>query len=181
MFVILTGALGYIFSGFIKKPTRDPYAQYLKKGFDWENIKYAAIIAGPAVILHELGHKFVAIALGFQASFQIYWMGLGLGVILKLISSPFLILAPAYVTIPAGIPPLESSLIAFAGPFINLVLWLGSAYLLKYKKLKKNTMYILALTKRINMILFFFNLIPVPPLDGYKVLSGLIEYFKIIF
>ena len=62
-FIILTLALGYIFSGFIKT---DPYKP--RKLFDWEDIKFAAIVSTPAVVLHEFGHKFVALAFGLAIS-----------------------------------------------------------------------------------------------------------------
>src|SRR3989338_7846704 len=41
----------------------------------------------------------------------------------KMFPSPFLFLAPAYVSIPAGATALQSTLIAFAGPRVNLLLW----------------------------------------------------------
>jgi len=178
---ILTFALGYIFSGFIRAPGRRVYTLHARKTFDWESLKLAAAIGAPAVILHELGHKFTAIAFGFNASFEIFWGGLALGIILKLVSAPFLILAPAYVTIPSNIPPLASALIAFAGPAVNLILWLVSSYLLKTGHYRRKTVYALVLTREINKLLFIFNLIPIPPLDGFKVLSGLAKFFGSIF
>ncbi len=58
---ILTLAMGYIFSGFIRKP-RDELSSYF--GHDtWGEFKYAAMIATPAVLLHEFGHKFVGLFL----------------------------------------------------------------------------------------------------------------------
>jgi len=170
--LILTIALGYIFTGYIKK---DPY----QLGFSWKDLQFAAIIAAPAVILHELGHKFVAILLGHTATFFIYWWGLGLGIVLKLLSSPLLILAPAYVSIPAGIPPLDGFLIAFAGPGTNLLLFITSFLVLKYKKgLKTNTIIGWSISKKLNLYLFIFNMIPFPPLDGYHIFTNLLNVFS---
>ncbi|MFH1972024.1 MAG: hypothetical protein ABIJ18_00940 [archaeon] len=169
--LILTLTLGYIFTGYIK---RDPY----QIGFSWKDLQFAAIIAAPAVILHELGHKFIAILLGHTATFFIYWWGLGLAVILKLLSSPLLILAPAYVSIPTGIPPLHGFLIAFAGPGTNLLLFLISFLVLKYKKnLKINAIIGWTISQKLNLFLFIFNIIPIPPLDGYHLFSNLIQLF----
>ena len=83
--LILTAAIGYIFTGFIKKP-RDGYELiYKKRGFDWEDFKFSILIAAPAVVLHELAHKFAAMAFGLTATFKIFPMGLGLAVFLKVI------------------------------------------------------------------------------------------------
>lgn len=173
--VIITFVLGYIFSGFIHRP-KDPFELY--KRFDWKDILFAALIAAPAVILHEFGHKFVAMAFGLAASFSVFWWGLALGVVLRLFGSPFLFLAPAYVSIPPGASPLESSLIAFAGPGMNLVLWGVSALVLKYKKnMSHSTAFAFAVSKKLNFFLFWFNLIPLPPLDGWAVLTGLLSFF----
>jgi Zn-dependent protease len=174
---ILTIALGYIFSGFLPRP-RLEYEIPTNKWFDWEDIKWAALIAAPAVILHEFGHKFVALAFGLPATFHIWGFGLGLGVILKAIGSPFLFLAPAYVSIPFGAPPLVGALIAFAGPGVNLILWGISSYVLKTRKgMSEKEAVAWAISKKLNLFLFFFNLIPLAPLDGSSVLSNLIAAF----
>ncbi len=176
--IVLTLALGYIFSGFIKRP-KSPFETY--SAFNLNDIIYAALVAAPAVILHEFGHKFVAMAFGLDASFHVYWFGLGLGVILKLVNAPFLILAPAYVSIPMNVTPLQGFLTAFAGPFVNLMLWLGSMYLLKYGNLAYKYMALIATSAKINKILFIFNMIPFPPLDGYKVFMYLMQLINGVF
>ncbi len=173
--IIITFALGYIFSGYIPRHKEDPFS--LKK-FSWEHLLFAAMIATPAVVLHEFGHKFVAIAFGLAASFHVFWMGLVLGIALKVIGSPFLFLAPAYVSIPAGATALQTTLIAFAGPGVNILLWGISALVLKYKKrISHKEMFAWGVSKKLNFFLFWFNLIPIPPLDGWAVLNGIIGLF----
>lgn len=173
--VIISVLLGYIFSGFIQRPRKE---FEFRKRFDWEDIKFAMIIAAPAVVLHEFGHKFVAIFFGLDATFHIFWFGLLIGVIIKLFSFPLLILAPAYVAIPAGATSLQSVMIAFAGPAVNLLLFGVSWLMLKYrKKMTTNERVIWIISKRLNLLLFAFNLIPIPPLDGYQVLDGLMRSF----
>jgi Zn-dependent protease len=170
MAVMVIG-LAYIFSGFIQRP-RDPFE--FKKRFDWKDLWFSAIVAAPAVVFHELGHKFVAMALGYSATFHVYWFGLALGIVLKLISSPLLIIAPAFVSIPAGVPAFQGAVIAFAGPFVNLVLFGVSTLVLKYKKkMSRKEAVGWAISKKLNIFLFFFNMIPLPPLDGYHVLNGI--------
>lgn len=174
---IMTVALGYIFSGFIQAPKNDPFA--LRKSFSWENLWFAAIVSAPAVILHEFGHKFVAMAFGYTATFHVYWFGLALGIVLKLISSPFLIIAPAFVSIPAGVSAMQGFWIAFAGPLVNLLLFGVSWYIVKYKSknLSHKQVVGFAISQKLNLFLFIFNMIPFPPLDGYHVFSNLIGMF----
>jgi len=170
--IILTLAIGYIFSGYIRIPG------LYSRGFNLKGIKFAILVTAPAIILHELAHKFVGLALGYGAMFHIWWFGLGLGIFLRVIGSPFLILAPGYVSIALNTTPLELSAIAFAGPFINLVLFGISFFVLKYKKrLKRKEFAFWHLTKLINMWLFIFNMLPIPPLDGSKVFAGIFGLF----
>ena len=60
--IITVFAIGYIFSGFIRKPAHPLKILLKNRYFNWEDTKYSAMIVAPAVILHELGHKFVGIA-----------------------------------------------------------------------------------------------------------------------
>lgn len=167
--IIVTLVIGYIFSGYIKRPID------LKPRF--KDIKLAIIIAAPGIIFHELAHKFVALSFGLAAKFYIWTFGLILALLLRVFNSPFLILAPGYVTISGGTPG-QLSLIAFAGPFTNLLLFFVSYLLLKKKNIKRKYMIPLYLTKMINMWLFIFNMLPIPPLDGFQVFSHL---YKLIF
>ncbi|MBS3163201.1 M50 family metallopeptidase [Candidatus Woesearchaeota archaeon] len=172
--VITTAVIAYIFMDMIHINR----IQFLKPRFDWNAFKFAALVAAPGVILHELGHKFIAMFLGYTASFHIWPFGLFLGVFLKLIGSPFLIIAPGYVSITSVQNGLQNAIISFAGPFINLVLWLGSWLILNNaRNLKRKTALFLYLTKQINMILFIFNMLPIPPLDGYQTLMGIVSLF----
>jgi len=175
--IILTVAIGYIFSGFVRRPRALPDL-YRKTRFNLEDMKFASLIAAPAVIVHELAHKFVAIGFGLTASFNLFPFGLFLGIFLRFINSPFLLVAPGYVLISQGATQLQNVLIAFAGPFTNLVLWLGSLFILRTKKVKSNTAIALHFSIIINMWLFIFNMLPIPPLDGSKVWFGL---FKLLF
>lgn len=170
--IVVTLALGYIFLDTVKGPKA--LVDFYKK-YDWQDIKISMIIAAPAVLLHELGHKFAAIFYGLSAEFFASYFGLGLGVLLKLVGSPFLVFIPGYVSI-NNATITQSAIIAFMGPLMNLFLWISSYLLLKYKHFNNKTMIILYATKRINMILFFFNMIPIPPFDGAKVLSGLLKF-----
>lgn len=169
--VLLTVVIGYIFSGYIRIPGL--YSRW----FNWKSIKFAMLVTAPAIILHELGHKFVGLAFGYASMFNIWWFGLLLGLFLRVIGSPFLLFAPGYVSVNPS-SSLELSIIAFAGPFINLLLFGIAVLVLRFKRrLKKKEFLFWHLTKIINMWLFIFNMIPIPPLDGSKVIGGLLGWF----
>jgi len=177
--VVMTVVVGYIFSGLFKRPVEEDYdpLKHFKAGFDIKDLKFAILVTAPAIILHELGHKFVALSFGLEAVFQAAWFFLGLALILKLMNFGFIFIVPAYVSILGRATPLEFGLIAFAGPAVNLFLWLGTAIALKRNLFPTKYNAALALTSKINMFLFIFNMLPIPGFDGSKVFTGLIQIF----
>ena len=117
-------------------------------------------------------------AFGLEATFQIFPLGLAIGVILKLVGSGFILLAPGYVAIGGSVTPLAMFLTAAAGPLTNLIFWLGGKYYVdRNKNLTRNWALGLIMFSQINKWLFIFNMIPIPPLDGSKVLMGLFQLF----
>jgi len=175
--LVLVASIGYIFMSYVK----DPFSRS-SVGFNWSDFKFALLVAAPGILLHELFHKFTAIFFGLSANFYIFWAGLGIAVFLKLISSPFLLVAPGYVAISGTSTPIQSALISFSGPLANILLWtIATLILNNAKKLTRTQATFLYMTKRINMILFIFNMIPIPPLDGFKVVSGLFTYVSSFF
>ncbi len=194
--IIMVLGVGFIFKDVFQRnivinPEKeyDPLAQYNEDGIKLNLRKkterlvdspffIACLATAPAVIFHELAHKFTAIALGVDATFHASYFWLAIGVALKLMNFGFIFFVPGYVTHAAGINPGVDSMIAFAGPFLNLILWLGSLLILKTIKVKGKWFIVLQYTKSINMFLFFFNMIPLPPFDGAAVFQGL---FKVLF
>jgi Zn-dependent protease len=177
--VIVTIALGYIFSAYIQRPRTELELVYPKLGLSWKDFKFAMIVTAPAVIFHELAHKFVALAVGLTATFKAWYAGLGIGVFLRIIGSPLIILAPGYVQISSTASDLAIFLTAFSGPLTNLLLFFIAGYILTHaRKLTRNQAVTLYMTKQINFFLFIFNMLPIPPLDGSKVFGTL---FKLIF
>ena len=69
----------------------------------------------------------------------------------------------------------DMALVAFAGPFTNLALMFIAAVLLKVCFIAGFALPVLIkllfYTVMINLVLAVFNLIPVPPLDGSKIIS----------
>ena len=181
--LMMTLFVGFIFKdSFMSGPSygeMDPVEYYSRKSVKMLDGFFFAIIAtAPAIILHELGHKFVAEAFGMSAVFHAAYMWLGIGLLLKLINFGLIFFVPAFVSISGAGTYLQYALVAFAGPGINLILWIVSSMLLRMKKLDKKYIQILVMSKRINMFLFFFNMLPIPPFDGFSVFYNL---FKVIF
>ncbi|WP_027363408.1 site-2 protease family protein [Desulfotruncus alcoholivorax] len=75
-----------------------------------------------------------------------------------------------------GDPSRGMLLVALAGPASNLLLAFLTAILLGTGLTKYNVYfhYIALYSLQINVVLAIFNLIPVPPLDGSKILAGLL-------
>jgi len=187
--IVMTLALGFIFKDVFLPRMRhvmdttnyDPLAHYKRKKLDYRNNGFviAIIITAPAIIFHELGHKLLALNLGANAVFNAAYFWLGLGIALKLLNFGFIFFVPAYVSISGvGLTAIQFSAIAFAGPFVNLVLFVGARYILKnkhlYRKYKKHAP-IISMISKINLFLFIFNMLPIPGFDGWKVFSGLLS------
>jgi Zn-dependent protease len=188
--VLMCLALGFIFGDVFGRrkshnslnDNYDPIKHYSQKrlnlfgiNLNLDNIKYAILLTAPAIIFHEFGHKFVAIAFGYHAEFFAARTWLLIAVVLRMMSFPFLFFVPAYVQFSGNPLPWQSSLIAFSGPAVNLLLFLVSYFLLKTKKIPKKYIQFAGLTKNINLFLFIFNMLPIPGFDGFHVFSGIIQ------
>src|SRR3989344_3025241 len=105
--VLMTFFVGYIFSGIIpirREESYDPLAHY-RRGFDFEGFKFAIMATAPAIIVHDLAHKFVAIGFGLNAIFFAFYrdtFALILGVLTivsKLTAFGFMFFVPGFVAI----------------------------------------------------------------------------------
>lgn len=165
--VFMTAVVGYIFIDGFRN-----FAHSTKERF-----LLSVLSVAPGIILHEFGHKIVGLLFGFNATFNAAYIWLGIGLVLKLVSG-FMFFVPAYVSITCAsagcvITPIASTLIAFAGPAINGLLYIGALLALKYGQWSPKVTLVLTATQRINGILFIFNMLPVPLFDGFSVYSGL--------
>ena len=179
---VMVFAVGFIFHDVFRVQLKNPVERLLqaKRGFQWHDFWFACSVVGPAILLHEIGHKVMAVSFGLDATFHAAYFWLLLGIALKLFNFPFIFFVPAFVSISGAATPLQDALISFAGPGVNGILWLGSWLVLRNWKtihLSPRGRYYFALSKQINMFLFIFNLIPIPGFDGFSFFSSLIKVF----
>jgi Zn-dependent protease len=178
--LFMTAIIGFIFKDVFIKPkleTYDPLTNY-KKRFNFKDLGYVALMVAPAIILHEFGHKFVAMAFGMQAVFHAAYLWLFVGLMLKLLNFGFIFFVPAYVAwgcsaASCTISPAAPALIAVAGPLVNAALYAACWGLIRYKKTKRSWMPFIFATKRITGFLFILNMLPIPGFDGYHFYSAM--------
>ena len=141
---------------------------------------------GVGFIFHELGHKFVAMHYGYYAEYELWPTGL----LIALSSSffGFIFAAPGAVVIYSnGMEEKTNGIISIAGPIVNIILGLifflilGSLGNFVYTETGAIVYLICVLGTRINFFLAAFNLLPIPPLDGSKVMSWSVPVWLITF
>jgi len=139
---------------------------------------FTAVITG--FMLHEFAHKVLAQRNGAWAEFRAYPFGLALAIIFALLG--FIFAAPGAVYIQGMISRRQNGLISIAGPLTNLVLGLGflsvGLFLGPSTDLLGLALYWIG---SINLVLAAFNLLPIPPFDGYKVLKWSIPIYLVTF
>lgn len=133
---------------------------------------FVAVLSG--FLLHELAHKVVAQRYGCQAEFRYSPQGLAIGIVTAALGLMFAL--PGAVVIAGNVNPRQNVRISAAGPGTNLAL--GAAFIAIAFLLGSSTSAILNLGSVligalafVNVFLGIFNLLPFPPLDGYKIFA----------
>lgn len=117
----------------------------------------AALLLFSSVVAHELGHSFMAISQGINVkSITLFLFG-GLALLEK-----------------ESETPLQSFLVAIAGPLVSLLLFGIFSLILTTLPLSPPLYAITGLLATINLVLALFNMIPGLPLDGGNVLKALV-------
>jgi Zn-dependent protease len=150
-----------------------------------------------AITVHEVAHGFVASRLGDRTAQMMGRLTLNP---LKHIDPVGTVLVPlAMLLLPGGIlfgrakpvpigyrnlgnPKRDMAIVAAAGPLSNLLMAVGWALLLRLSVELLHTLpwaaqplfFMAQAGIAINLILMILNLVPVPPLDGGRVLTGLL-------
>ena len=70
-------------------------------------------------------------------------------------------------------PRTDMMKIAFAGPVANLLLAFIGGTIIRFQIVSGSLILMLVLFTQINIMLAVFNMIPIPPLDGSQIFSGL--------
>ena len=155
----------------------------------------AAVAVSLSFILHEMMHKFVAQRYGAAAEFRTSWTGLAITLVTGAFG--FLLGIPGATYIYTNsFTSKEDGIVSLAGPLTNLAVFAVFFALLFALSPAKNSYLASAIsfTIFISLLLAFFNMLPIFPLDGSKVLRwnkpvyaafmilllGLIIYFNVL-
>ena len=118
--------------------------------------------------LHEMGHKFVAQKAGLWSEYRMFPLGLGLTLLISF--TGFLFAAPGAVMIAGPMDDRTNGRISIAGPIVNIAF--SAVGFAGCVLLNGNVLVVpFFLLASLNASLAVFNLIPIPPLDGSKLLK----------
>lgn len=153
-----------------------------------QNILTIILIFLPAVILHEYAHGWVAYKLGDPTAKSAGRLTLNplkhvdpvgtilLPALLILMRSPILFgwAKPVPVNFMNLDRPKRDMLwVGIAGPVVNILLAVALSLLLKLE-LAEGLREILGLAILVNLVLAVFNMLPIPPLDGSRLVMSLL-------
>jgi Zn-dependent protease len=161
-----------------------------------EIIQAIAVYALPvlfAITLHEAAHAYAAKFFGDMTAYSQGRMSLNpakhidpvgtilIPLLLALVSSPFLFGYAKPVPVDFSLlrrPKKDMAWVALAGPMANLLmglLWMTLFFVLDAIDIEETYFYEVARAGvKINLILFAFNLFPLPPLDGGRILTSVL-------
>jgi Zn-dependent protease len=154
---------------------------------DLELFLYLAPVIIASLVLHELAHAYVATRLGDPTPREHGRLTLNpiphldpLGTLmfgLTYFISPFIFGWAKPVLVQPGYfrrPQQQMALVAVAGPATNFLIALVCAAILFHAEiaLYSDLFSVLALTYEVNVVLGIFNLIPIPPLDGSRIVGA---------
>ncbi|KAA8923457.1 site-2 protease family protein [Thermoplasma sp.] len=126
------------------------------------------LVAVTAFLMHELSHRYVARSYGGIAYFKMWPAGLFLALVTSIFG--FIFAAPGAVNIGGIYRKDQIGKTALAGPAMNIflgILFYGIAFFTLIPVAAAIFRYV----AEMNFWFGFFNLLPIPPLDGYKVFT----------
>jgi Zn-dependent protease len=139
------------------------------------------IASATAFVFHEMGHKSVAIRLGYVAHFKVWIWGLVITLVSALVTlGSFIFGSPGavYISPRPGYgerrsdPNRDNMLISAAGPGVNLAFAVFFFLLLLFVPTSGFIADVAVFGFSLNVGLGSFNMLPIPPLDGFKVFKN---------
>ncbi len=154
-------------------------SNYLINGLILHYLMITAI-ASIAVIPHELAHRWSARKMGCYSRYVLSPFGLILTLITAIPFIPFKIIMPGFtLVVPTTYDPVFlkrlNGIVSYMGPLTNMLI--ATASLTIYALLVKLGIHIyilllfLLLNTWLNSWVAIFNLLPIPPLDGSKIIT----------
>lgn len=142
-------------------------------------VLFAFIAVGIGFLAHELiGHKLIAQRLGLHAEYHMWKLGLFIALLSSL--AGFVFAAPGAVYVSSrvdlwgrqsGVSKKRMGIVSVSGPLVNLLLVGVFMALHVFYPIKMLDVELFSLAIFVNLWLAIFNMLPIPPLDGSKVLS----------
>ncbi len=133
-------------------------------------VSFFAITVGTGFVLHELAHKFVAMRFGGYAEFKMWLQGLVMALAFSVFGFVFVAPGAVYIYAPR-ITKMQNGLISLAGPLTNLALSVVFLAVAAIFPLDVGGMNVWYFASKINVWLGMFNMIPIFPLDGSKIMD----------
>ncbi|MCD6373201.1 MAG: site-2 protease family protein [Thermococcus sp.] len=160
----------------------------LFSNFDPHNVPYVVVAVLTAFVFHELAHRAVARHYGYVAYYKRWDTGIAvallLGILTKLLTGSvwiFAALGAVYIYAPYQYWEDREAYgkISLAGPLVNIVVGVLAIALMRAFTPLTAPWWILKTTAGVNLWLAFFNLLPLPSLDGWKVIRWNTGYWAI--
>jgi Zn-dependent protease len=155
--------------------------------FGFESIILVIVIVLISVVIHEVSHGYAALWLGDTTALHAGRLTLNPMKHLDFFGSfllPLLLSFSGFVfgyakPVPYNPYNLKNRrwgelFVAIAGPISNLILALIFGLIIRYVDLSAGVTSVALLIVQINVVLAVFNLLPIPPLDGSKILFALL-------
>lgn len=159
--------------------------------FDLEQLPFVFLVLMIAFTLHEFAHAYLAYKFGDMTAYRLGRVTLNPRVHLDVFGTILILIAGFGWAKPVPVnrsmfkrPRLMGIIVSVAGPLSNLLLAFigvllfhvfdvtGVFDVMSHGILRATTLF-LNLMISLNLILFLFNLIPLPPLDGYRIIEDL--------
>ncbi len=150
-----------------------------------ETFLYLAPLLLLSLVLHELAHAYVATWLGdpspradgrlsFNPIVHLDPLGTAMFAITAFVSTFIFGWAKPVMINPRHFrrPQVDMAIVAAAGPATNLILALACIAILVHGDLTGTAFRVLAYAYQVNVVLGLFNLIPIPPLDGSRIVAA---------